>query len=81
MTLEELRTEAHKQGYSLVKKKNKKLLPCTCGHQSRSRRHIFRDGKDYIEIICNKCGKNVRGTSEQVAINNWNKEVSNGNGN
>ena len=82
MTYEELKAEASKQGYSLVKKQNKKLLPCTCGNKSRGRRYIYRDGKSYIEIICNRCGKNVRGTSEMVAIKNWNKEVSsNGNGN
>lgn len=74
MTFEELKAEAEKQGYNLIKKQPYvKLLPCTCG-EKRIALYQYYFGGWYCE--CTKCGK----TSEIVqrqrqAKINWNKKV------
>nr|DAI22733.1 MAG TPA: hypothetical protein [Caudoviricetes sp.] len=58
MTFEELKTEAKKQGYKLVKAKpSVKFLPCICGGKRRewwSRMNI--NFKEERSVVCLKCG-------------------------
>ena len=51
MTVEELKVEAAKLGYYLIKKPDK-YIPCTCGANSRRFRWI--DNKP--TLTCSKCG-------------------------
>lgn len=75
MTFEELKAEAEKQGYSLIKKQPYvKLLPCTCG--SEKIYHFF--GFRYDGFNCGICGKESlsrKGASEREKIKDWNKMV------
>ena len=80
MTYEELKTEADKLGYNLVKKNQYiKFLPCTCGS---NRRHTvfcvccekYPDGGLLFE--CNKCGKSSPvGKHYADAKAKWNKMI------
>lgn len=75
MTVDELRAEAKKLGYNIIKvKKPEKLLPCTCGSKRRYRgnRYEKSTGKFYDELVCMKCGKRAEGETEEEAIHNWN---------
>ena len=76
MTLEELKIEANKLGYNLIKKNPKpKILPCICG--CRRRRHLYI-GSDNIynrALVCKRCGRRVEGIDDRDVINNWNKEI------
>lgn len=81
MTLEELKLEADKLGYSLVKKqKSIKLLPCTCGNKRRTMwittiRSTGGGGFQRI-LACDKCGmKAPPGNTIQEAKENWNKII------
>lgn len=62
MTLEELKAEAEKLGYSVVKKPVSpgKLLACTCGSKQHSRigsgSHCGRYSRAYY-VKCRKCKK------------------------
>ena len=73
MTLEEIRAEAKKHGYTITKYKLAipKLKPCTCGHNRRSTWY----GKDTVKLVCNKCGRTSSGKNRREAVINWNKEV------
>lgn len=78
MTFEELKEEAKRQGYNLIKiKKPEKLLPCTCG--SKRRQHWYgvdiKSGRPFEKLVCEKCGKEARGYSKDEAIANWNKMI------
>lgn len=54
MTLDELKIEAEKHGYKLIKKQTSvKLLPCTCGCKRRT--ELFCAGQ--FLYACNRCGK------------------------
>lgn len=73
MTIEELKAEADKLGYRLIKKQEYiHLLPCVCGHNSRTR--WWRMDGSFYE--CNQCGRRAPiGSTEAEAKTNWNKMV------
>lgn len=76
MTFEELKAEAEKQGYNLIKKQPYiKLLPCTCGYKKiETFRYYY--GNWFCE--CPKCGnRSDVCSSERKAKINWNKKVQN----
>lgn len=76
MTYEELKAEAKRQGYKLMKiNADPKLLPCTCGWNKRD--HIFKFIQDRptYGLKCQNCGKIAVGYSEREAIKNWNKMI------
>lgn len=80
MTLEELKAEAKKQGYKLIKiQTREKLLPCTCGC---NRRTHWGNINGEVSLHCERCFKAARGKSEAEARRNWNemirKELENG---
>lgn len=76
MTLEELKVEADKLGYRVVKKKiqHVNLLPCLCG--CKRRKHEYVDGK--IRLVCSKCRQTSSGYSLADASRNWNRMVRSG---
>lgn len=54
MTLDEMKVEAEKLGYNLIKKPEIiKMLPCTCGCKRRT--EWFCEGQFFYS--CNRCGK------------------------
>lgn len=61
MTFEELKTEAEKQGYKLMKKPEPmpKIRPCPCGRKRLSHYYMWdrRTSTEYIQIGCPKCGR------------------------
>ena len=75
MTLDELKAEAKRQGYKLVKNtKLPKILPCVCGTypieiHSRS-----------LKKYCYECGKCLKpslwGNTKLEGIENWNRMVT-----
>lgn len=76
MTLEELKNEADKYGYKLVKKNSYiKILPCpVCGKKST---HIrFNLGGEYLKV-CSICGfkGNISKTKRDVN-KSWNDAVN-----
>ena len=70
MTFEELKAEAKRQGYNLIKKKERiKLLPCTCGNKRPELWFKYEGG--YYR--CQKCGnESTCGFSKNEAKLNWN---------
>jgi len=70
MTIEELKAEANKLGYSLVKKPER--VPhskCVCG-----RRPSVWSGRGTFYICCEKCGRqSERYINEKNAWKNWNE--------
>ena len=56
MTLEELKKEAKKQGYYVMKPTSiyTKFLPCTCGYNKRTEVHA--EDTFAIAYKCKKCG-------------------------
>lgn len=79
MTYEELKVEADKLGYNLVKKqKYIKLLPCTCGSRRRTMWITTIGGTRGFQRIlaCDKCGMEAPpGNTIQEAKENWNKMI------
>ena len=79
MTLEELKIEAAKLGYKLVKKqKSINLLPCTCGGKRRTMWiTTTRSTRGFQRILaCDKCGMEAPpGNTIQEAKENWNKMI------
>lgn len=83
MTLDELKAEAKKLGYKVIKDNPRvKLLPCTCGRKQIS---LWWDGADYMWFQeCPKCGKRAPSHKTQNGARKlWNekieKELANGN--
>lgn len=77
MTLEELKTEADKLGYRLVKKPERiTMLPCpVCGSKNTSEWYAMEFGR-YIFRKCNGC--HFRGDYEKTptkAKKKWNEAV------
>ena len=74
MTFDELKIEAEKQGYNLIKKQPYiKLLPCTCGSKRIAVWSKFGGG---WFCKCTKCGKESEEAPRQrEARINWNKQV------
>lgn len=82
MTLEELKAEANKLGYSVVKKRRKVYLkPCVCGCNRRELRNTY-DLKYFYK--CKRCGReSIPVSSIMGAKEMWNemtKELKNGEG-
>lgn len=76
MTLEELKVEAKKQGYKLVKDiPYEKFLPCKCGHNRRKKYYGFYNMGYSYRYVCNKCGYYVDGKTEKEAKHNWNEKM------
>lgn len=76
MTFEELKAEADKQGYNLLKKQEKvKLLDCTCGGKRRFHWSKIKDWQTYEGLECEKCGKKVWAKTELEAKKAWNKLI------
>lgn len=59
MTLEELRNEAKKQGYTLIK--SKPYIPhvkCSCGRRANLwQKFDINTDREYFKIECRRCGK------------------------
>ena len=72
MTLEELRAEAKKHGYYIIQRKHEKILPCVCGSKRREHHYSYKDGKHNYFLTCNKCGRSVKGYSEEDVKHQWN---------
>ena len=80
MTYEELKEEAKRQGYKLIKENPMpKLLPCPCGGQRRVHlRHGFPYGVRDHCYECIKCGRvSEWGKTEREAREEWNRMVEN----
>lgn len=75
LSVKELREQAFKKGYILVKKKPfVKLDTCICGGNKRS--HISRTGDLCYGLQCKKCGMEVWGKNERDSRIEWNKLIS-----
>lgn len=81
MTFEELKKEAKKQGYKLIKiKPSVKFLPCICGCKRRtwwSSSYMMSDRKSETFVVCKRCGlqsPKVVGNNNDVKIA-WNNMI------
>lgn len=74
MTLEELKKEADRLGYRVVKKRDtyEVLLPCTCGCKRRKHTRNFHDK---IVLMCCRCGRAVHGITLADARRKWNEVI------
>lgn len=74
MTLEELKAEATKHGYTLTKKITyEKVKTCTCGSKRITSDLVYPRSKRYR---CTKCGrKGEPAKTKYQAIANWNNAV------
>lgn len=74
MTFEELKAEAKRQGYNLIKNNPiEKLLPCICGCKQREHWYSAPDATEIL--VCKKCGKRAEGKNEREAKHNWNEMI------
>ena len=74
MTLEELKIEADKLGYHLVKKPvRESFLPCTCG--SNRRHHWINGAAKEVGYTCIHCKRKSSGKTWIEAKKNWNKDI------
>jgi hypothetical protein len=74
MTLEELKLEAEKLGYSVVKKQQYiKLSPCTCGQKKPRLWYRFGGGEFFRCPNCDFEAPAAK-TKKQARLN-WNKSV------
>lgn len=77
MTVEELKTEANKLGYNLVKKQTQtKLLRCACGRKPTQ--NMMWQGQQFVGHIyeCRNCS--LRSTPHRFkykAKSNWNEMI------
>lgn len=73
MTVEQLKEEAAKLGYSVVKiRKRPKFIKCICGHNLHTK--YFSGGTIFFQ--CKHCGlKGDKSKTEYEAIRNFNKVV------
>ena len=80
MTVEELKSEAKKIGYKLIKDtKPPRLLPCICGYNKRT--EWCDSAHRCVDLECKRCGLIASGKNRTEAILAWNalvKEQSNG---
>lgn len=74
MTVEELKKEAAKLGYSIIKKQEYiRFKPCICG--CNNRKHWYSYGNS-VFFECTNCGlKSPIGLDEKEAKLNWNKMI------
>ena len=52
MTLEELKAEAKRQGYKLIKDEKIQFEPCLCGGTRRE----WWSGPKGVQVVCLRCG-------------------------
>ena len=52
MTYEELKAEAKRQGYKLIKDENIRFEPCLCGGTRRE----WWSGPEGVKVVCLRCG-------------------------
>lgn len=71
MTFEELKAEAKRQGYNLIKKKESvKLLPCACGNKRPS---LWYTGGGHCYYQCIRCMRaGTLAIFKNEAKMNWN---------
>lgn len=80
MTLEELKVEADKLGYKVVRKSVRRdnLVPCICGCKRRA--HWYESkwndsthkSQNIVGMRCLRCGREVTGFSLNDVRRNWN---------
>lgn len=76
MTFEELKAEATRQGYYLIKIKERvNLLDCTCGGRRRAHWSKIKDNQTYAGLECIRCGRKVWGKNTLDARKNWNRVI------
>lgn len=77
MTVEELRNEAKKLGYRLVKDRpTTKLLPCPVCGSKRTIEWVHTDAAGGYTRECHMCDfRAKRGKTKTEARENWNKKV------
>lgn len=72
MTVEELKAEADKLGYRLIKKPMYiKILPCVCGCKIHKYWHNAKTNESGVG--CPKCERIIWGKDETEAKMNWNE--------
>lgn len=72
MTFEQLKREADKQGYDLVKRKTApKLVHCICGFN----KHTTWQVKDRCVFECILCGRRVEGKNLYDTTIKWNRQM------
>lgn len=80
MTLEELRSEAKKQGYKLCKAQiHEKLLPCKCGYKrpQNKEKYIWSTDTTTYYFQCPKCGKSsIPRENGRLAKAEWNQMIN-----
>lgn len=75
MTVEELKSEAKKLGYKLIKDvRPPKLLPCICGCNKRA--EWWDSVHCWVELECRRCGLIAIGKDRTEAIRVWNSMVT-----
>lgn len=78
MTYDELKIEAKKLGYNLIKANNKpRLKPCVCGCKARHHYYCCSPEGKYRILECHWCERRVEGKNDLEAYNNWNKMIEN----
>lgn len=76
MTFEELKAEATRQGYYLIKMKERvNLLDCTCGGKRRTHWSKIKDNQCFAGLQCIKCGRKVWGKDTLDARKKWNEAI------
>ena len=76
MTLDELKAEAKRRGYSLVKRpKTEKYLPCICV-KNRLESWYANEEDWSVKLVCYHCGLSVTGKNEKDAKRKWNEYMS-----
>ena len=73
MTLEELKAEAKRQGYKLIKAKRPRFEVCLCGHNV----HQWVSGPEGWMVYCKHCGLNSPWTAKNktAVIEAWNEMI------
>lgn len=73
LTLEELKAEAKRQGYKLIKAKRPRFEPCLCGHNV----HQWVSGPKGWAVYCKHCGLYVPWVkkSHNAVIVAWNEMI------
>ena len=76
MTYEELKAEAKRQGYKLIKIPEKIVFSnCICGAGQRKRHHYYTTGNEQF-YECRECGfRSPSAKTQRQAKINWNKAV------
>ena len=73
MTLEELKAEAKRQGYKLIKAKTPRFERCLCGHNV----HQWCSGPEGWMVYCKHCGLNSpwAAKNKTAVIEAWNEMI------